>query len=275
MTQTASMRTVFVLYAVLGLAVWLTYRRLTPGLGRAEQRLATPLGASKRIVYRLSLLFSLDAFGGGFVVQSILVLWLTQRHGLSATTAGVLFFWAGLASGASALLAAPLARRIGLVRTMVFTHLPANAFLVSAALMPTTSLAVACLLARAALSQMDVPARTSYVMAVVSTERAARGGGDHQRAAQPGGGGHPLRCGLVLSQPGHLRPDPAATELRSEDLSPRAAGQCRCARRGAERGRRSAIGRSSDRRACGRSVSPSSVVRAPAGRTTSRAGAGP
>ncbi len=172
--QTAALRAVFVVYALLGMVVWWTYRGLSADLGRAQQRAATGLGPSKAIVYRLAALFSLDAFGGGFVVQSIVVVWLSERHDLSPANTGLLFFWAGAASAASALLAPRLARRIGLVRTMAFTHLPANAFLVLAALMPTAPTAVALLLARAVLSQMDVPARTSYVMAVVTpAERAA------------------------------------------------------------------------------------------------------
>jgi predicted MFS family arabinose efflux permease len=167
----------------VGVAVRGTYGRLSPNVGRAEEDHDGPgsatarsgaLGPSKAVVYRLAALFSLDAFGGGFVVQSILVLWLTQRHGFSATTAGVLFFWAGAASAASALAAPRLAARIGLIRTMAFTHLPANVFLMAAALMPNATSAVVFLLARALLSQMDVPARTSYVMAVVTpAERPA------------------------------------------------------------------------------------------------------
>jgi predicted MFS family arabinose efflux permease len=126
------------------------------------------------MVYRLAALFSLDAFGGGFVITALLVLWLQRRYGLSIGVTGAVFFWAGVLSAFSALVAVRIARRIGLVRTMVFTHLPANGLLILAAFMPTAPSAVACLLARATLSQMDVPARTSYVMAVVSpAERPA------------------------------------------------------------------------------------------------------
>ena len=121
-------------------------------------------------MYRLAALFSLDAFGGGFVITALLVLWLQRRFDLSLALSGAVFFWAGLLSAGSALVAVRLARRIGLVRTMVFTHLPANGLLILTAFMPTAGLAVACLLGRAALSQMDVPARTSYVMAVVTPD---------------------------------------------------------------------------------------------------------
>jgi MFS family permease len=168
-------RAVFVLYAVVGLVLLGQYRALAPrppvavdGLGRHG------LGRSTAIVLRLAALFSIDAFGGGFVVQSILVLWLHLRFDLSIGVTGAIFFWTGLLSASSALLAPRLAARIGLIRTMVFTHLPANALLISAALMPSAPLAVTCLLARSLLSQMDVPARTSYVMAVVDPpERTA------------------------------------------------------------------------------------------------------
>ncbi len=168
-----ALRLVFVVYSLIGLSVWVNYRRLSTRL-EGETAVAGPLGPSRRIVYRLAALFSLDSFGGGFVVQSLLVVWLADRHDLSAGASGLIFFGAGLLSAASTLLAAPLARRIGLVRTMVFTHLPANGFLIAAAFMPNAPLAVAMLFARAMLSQMDVPARTSYVMAVVTPpERAA------------------------------------------------------------------------------------------------------
>ena len=168
-------RSVFFAYALVGILLLAQYHRLTPrppvavaGLGRSG------LGRSRAIVVRLALLFSVDAFGGGFVVQSILVLWLSLRFGLSTGSAGAIFFWAGLGSASSALLAPRLAARIGLVRTMVFTHIPASLLLMAAALAPSAGPAIACLLLRSLLSQMDVPARTSYVMAVVDpAERTA------------------------------------------------------------------------------------------------------
>jgi len=171
----AALQAMFVLYALIGVALLVLYRGLAGARGRAhEPVVATPLGASRGIVYRLAALFSLDAFGGGFIVQSLLALWLHQRFGLSEAETGVLFFVSGLLAAGSFLVAAPLARRIGLVNTMVFTHLPSNLLLIAVPFMPTTSLAVACLLARSALSSMDVPTRTSYVMAVVAPgERAS------------------------------------------------------------------------------------------------------
>ena len=162
-------RAVFVLYAVTSVAVFLLYLplRIQPRAAEAPRG----LGESRGVVLRLSALFSLDSFGGGFAVQSLLALWLFKRFDMSVEAAGTVFFVAGILSAGSQLASPVLARRIGLIRTMVFTHLPANVFLIAAALMPTAPLAVACLLVRMALSQMDVPARQSYVMAVVPPER--------------------------------------------------------------------------------------------------------
>jgi predicted MFS family arabinose efflux permease len=164
-----AIRWAFLAYAGLGAVMLLRYRHLSPAVDVA----ATPrrgLGASKRTVYRLAALFSLDSFGGGFVITAIVVLWLHRRFDLSLAGSGAVFFWAGILAAWSQLLAPLLARRIGLIRTMSFTHLPANGFLILAAFMPSAPLAIACLLARAALSQMDVPARISYVMAVVTPD---------------------------------------------------------------------------------------------------------
>jgi MFS family permease len=167
-------RAVFWVYAALGVIVALTYRRLSPGVDVVHEGGRAPLGPSRRHVIRLAGLFSLDAFAGGFVVQSILVLWLSLRFDLSTGTAGVVFFWSGLLSAVSALASSRIAARIGLVRTMVYTHIPASVLLIATALTPSPALAIALLLCRSLLSQMDVPARTSYVMATVTPpERAA------------------------------------------------------------------------------------------------------
>lgn len=163
-----ALQAMFGLYGLVGVAAWLLYRRLPQSAGGEGGQKPAALGPSRRVVLQLAALFSLDSFAGGLVVQSLLALWLFEAFGLSLTAAAKLFFWAGLLSAASFLAAPPLARRIGLIRTMVFTHLPANLCL---ALVPfTTALwqAVALLLVRSLLSQMDVPARTSYVMAVVT-----------------------------------------------------------------------------------------------------------
>jgi predicted MFS family arabinose efflux permease len=168
--DTTTLRSAFLAYALLGVIVLTRYRRLTPAVEPSGIRATSPLGPSKRTVYRLAALFSLDALGGGFVITALLVLWLQRRFGLSLAVSGAVFFWAGVLSAFSALVSVRIARRIGLVRTMVFTHLPANGLLILTAFMPNAWLAVACLLARSALSQMDVPARTSYVMAVVTPD---------------------------------------------------------------------------------------------------------
>ena len=163
-----AIRAMFVLYALLGAAGFVLYLRLSPALEPEHHEQPVPLGKSRRIVYTLAALFSIDAFAGGFAVQSLLALWLFQRFELSVTVAGTIFFWTGLLTAFSHLAAARVAARFGLINTMVFTHLPANVFLILVPFMPTLELALLFLFLRSALSSMDVPARTSYVMAVVS-----------------------------------------------------------------------------------------------------------
>ena len=163
----------FLIYAAIGIATWWLYSGLSDIRPPAEHR-TVRLGPSRRRVYGLAALFSVDSFGGGFVVNSLLALWLFQRFGLSAAATGTIFFVTGLCSAVSYLVAVRLARRIGLVNTMVFTHLPANILLILAAFAPTLPVAVVFLVLRSLLSQMDVPARTSYVMAIVEpAERPA------------------------------------------------------------------------------------------------------
>ena len=173
--QLTAMKLMFVLYGVLGLLGGLVYSRIPPQpVARAAAGSGSALGPSRGIVYKLAALFSLDSFGSGFVVQSLLALWLFERFGMSLAAASVFFFWSGVAAAFSYPVAAWLAGRIGLVNTMVFTHIPANLALILAAFAPDLSLALVLLLIRAALSQMDVPARSSYVMAVVTeAERTA------------------------------------------------------------------------------------------------------
>ncbi|KUE85336.1 Transporter major facilitator superfamily(MFS) [Cupriavidus necator] len=163
----SALRAMFMVYALTGAALWFLYARMPeppPHLATAR----VPLGPSRRIVTRLALLFSVDAFAGGLVVNSLLALWLMQRFGLSIGAAGQFFFWAGLLSAGSQLVAAPLARRFGLLNTMVFTHIPSSLCLIAAAFSPSLPATLALLLVRSALSQMDVPTRTAYVMAVVT-----------------------------------------------------------------------------------------------------------
>ena len=164
----------FLLYGLLGLSSGLIYARLPVTLAAGSAATAAPLRQSRRIVYTLAALFSLDAFGGGFVVQSLLALWLFQKFQFSIAAAGTIFFWTGVLSAFSYLVAVRIANRIGLVNTMVFTHLPANVLLLAIPFVADPAWVIVLLLVRAALSQMDVPTRSSYVMAVVSPgERAA------------------------------------------------------------------------------------------------------
>lgn len=164
----------FLVYAAIAAVVGLLYLGLSPALEhRHEGASRSPLRQSRTVVLHLAALFSIDSFGGGFVVQSLLALWLFRRFALPVETAGAVFFVTGILSAGSQLASAPLASRIGLVNTMVFTHLPANGFLILAAFMPTAPLAIGCILLRACLSSMDVPARQAYVMAVVPPEERA------------------------------------------------------------------------------------------------------
>jgi MFS family permease len=165
----------FVLYGAVAIAIGALYRGLDSGrIPHPGNAARGSLVEARPAVLRLTALFSLDAFGGGFVVDSLVALWLFQRFDLSLEAAGVVFFAARLLSALSQLVSSWLASRIGLINTMVYTHLPANLFLIAAAFMPTAGTAIACLLARMALSQMDVPARQSYVIAITPpAERAA------------------------------------------------------------------------------------------------------
>ena len=169
-----ALRGMFVLYAAIGVLIWLLYRRLPMPSATSARGRPAPLGPSRAIVVKLTALFAVDAFAGGLVLASLMSLWLMQRFGLSLADAGLFFFVMGLLGAASQLAAPWIARRIGLINTMVFTHLPANICLVLAALAPTLPTALALLAVRALLSQMDVPTRTAYVMSVVTpAERAA------------------------------------------------------------------------------------------------------
>jgi MFS family permease len=174
LSQLTALRLMFITYAALGVVGGVMYARMPPDDTVPEERPVAALGPSRAVVYKMAALFSIDAFAGGFAVQSLVALWLFSAHGLSLATTGVFFFWSGLLAALSFPIAAWLARHIGLVNTMVFTHIPSSVCLILAALSPSLWLALALLLVRAALSQMDVPTRSSYVMAVVTPgERAA------------------------------------------------------------------------------------------------------
>jgi MFS family permease len=172
--QLTAIKLMFVLYALLGLLGGLLYARIPRRPPAGQAGASSALGPSRITVLKLAALFSLDAFAGGFVVQSLLALWLFERFEMSLAAAGAFFFWSGVLAAFSFPVAAWLSRHIGLINTMVFTHIPSSIALMLAALAPTLPVALALLLVRAALSQMDVPTRSSYVMAVVTeAERAA------------------------------------------------------------------------------------------------------
>jgi predicted MFS family arabinose efflux permease len=180
-----SYRTVILCYVGVSVALAIVFGLVSPAVENpvrpdaSEATVARRLGLhrSRGTVARLSALFALDAFGGGFVVQSLIAYWFHLRFGADPSVIGAALFGANLLAGISALAAARIAARIGLIRTMVFTHLPSNVLLIMVPFMPTMPLAVVVLLARFSISQMDVPTRQSYTMAVVEPdERSAAGG---------------------------------------------------------------------------------------------------
>src|SRR5262245_33997852 len=172
-TRIASYQAMLYAYAALGLVGAAIYRQL-PHVQAEDRHVSTPLGPSRWTVYKLATLFSLDSFAGGLIVQSLLALWLFERFELSLATASVFFFWTGVFTAFSYPVAVRLSQRIGLINTMVFTHIPSSLLLILAAFATNLYVALGLLLIRAALSQMDVPTRSSYVMAVVTpAERTA------------------------------------------------------------------------------------------------------
>jgi len=203
LSQTLHYRGVVIVYAALGLVLVLGFSRLSVA---TELTVPHPRarfgGRSRSVVQRLAALFALDSFAGGFVVQSFAAYWFYLRFGVNAATLGAIFFGANLLAGISALVASRLAARFGLVRTMVFTHLPSNVLLILVPFMPSLQLAVAVLFARFSISQMDVPTRQSYLMAVVSPEERSAAGGITGVARTIGAGLAPVFAGLLFAQPG-------------------------------------------------------------------------
>jgi len=173
MDQIGAIKLMFYAYAALGLAAAVLYRFIPLRPATASTAKSGVLGPSRGIVIKLAALFSIDAFAGGFVVQSLLALWLFERFDLSLAQASVFFFWSNLLAAFSYPVAAWLSRRVGLINTMVFTHIPSSLCLIAAAFAPNLLTALVLLLVRSALSQMDVPTRTSYVMSVVTPEEQA------------------------------------------------------------------------------------------------------
>lgn len=173
MAQLDALRLMFVAYGLTGVVIFVLYRAL-PDHRVHAQAAPVPLGPSRGIVIKLAALFSVDAFAGGLIVNTLLALWLFERFDLSLAAAGQFFFWAGLLSAGSQLAAPWVARHIGLINTMVFTHIPSSVCLILAAFADSLPVALALLFLRSALSQMDVPTRSAFVMAVVTpAERAA------------------------------------------------------------------------------------------------------
>lgn len=173
MDQIGAIKLMFYAYAALGLIAAALYRLIPLRPATASTAKPAVLGPSRGIVIKLAALFSIDAFAGGFVVQSLLALWLFERFELSLAEASLFFFWSNLLSAFSYPVAAWLSRRVGLINTMVFTHIPSSLCLIAAAFAPNLLVALILLLVRSALSQMDVPTRTSYVMSVVTPEEQA------------------------------------------------------------------------------------------------------
>ena len=200
MPTRVALQSLFLLYAVLGFAAWLLYRRLPDRADDVrDASLEAPLRESRRIVLTLAALFSVDAFAGGLIVQSMLSLWLVQRFALAPAELGTLFFGTSLLAGASYLIAAPLARRFGLINTMVFTHIPSSVALMAIAFVADIHVAVALLLVRSALSQMDVPTRSSYVMAVVTPAERPAAASTTAVPRSLAAAGSPLLTGYLLS----------------------------------------------------------------------------
>jgi hypothetical protein len=191
---------------VVGLSLRMPPRVEAPGRPPLEanllrQRLAPPLHRSRGIVWRLTALFSVDALAGGLVVQSLMALFFHLRFGVPLSTLSALFFGANLLSALSFLAAVPLARRFGLLNTMVFTHLPSNILLALVAFAPTFPIAAALLLLRQMLSQMDVPTRQAYTMALVDPEERTAAASVTSLARSLGSATSPVFSGLLLQGP--------------------------------------------------------------------------
>jgi len=210
-TPVGTYRVVVVLYSLLGVILAYSFTRLSPAaeVSLPQEGSALPgtigsflgIGHSRRVVMKLSSLFALDSFAGGFVVQSFAAFWFYLRFGVNPGTLGVIFFWANIFAGISALLASRLASRLGLINTMVVTHLPSNVLLIMVPLMPSLSLAVLVLLVRFSISQMDVPTRQSYTMAVVRPEERSAAAGITGVARTMGAAISPLFAGFMFARP--------------------------------------------------------------------------
>jgi len=204
-TQIDSYRAVVVGYALLGVVLAIMFSRLSPSVEAAVTpqvaRSLLGLHRSRDVVFKLAALFSLDAFGGGFVITSFVAYWFYLSWGVQPGALGAIFFGANIMAGISALLAARVAARFGLINTMVFTHIPSNVLLIMVPLMPTLPLAVITLFLRFSISQMDVPTRQSYTMAVVSPDERSAAAGVTGIARTTGAAMAPMLVGPLLSNP--------------------------------------------------------------------------
>jgi MFS family permease len=207
MSALDSYRAVLMGYAVGGMALVVFFLFLTAGIEiqknttQSEAKRTLGLHQSKKVVLRLSALFSLDAFAGGLIVQSMVAYWFHLRFGVEAGVIGSIFFGANVLAGVSALLAGRLAKKFGLINTMVFTHIPSNLLLMLVPLMPNLPLAIGMFLLRFSISQMDVPTRQSYTMAVVAPDERSAAAGVTTIARSVGAAASPLLTGIFLSVP--------------------------------------------------------------------------
>jgi MFS family permease len=208
LSELESYRAVILVYAACGMALVVLFLFLSPNV---ETTASVPardrvlgLHKSKGVVLKLSGLFALDAFAGGFVIQSMVAYWFHIKFGLDAGALGIIFFCAHLLAGFSLLIAANIANRVGLIRTMVFTHIPSNVLLCLIPLMPNVMLAVTVLLLRFSISQMDVPTRQSYTMAVVDPDERSAASGVTTIARSVGGAISPVLAGAFFTVPALL-----------------------------------------------------------------------
>lgn len=210
MTPLDAYRAIVIGYAVIGIVLVVGFWRVGPAVEAPPSAIVDDgirrrlgLHRSKRVVLRLSVLFSLDAFGGGFIPQSLMAYWFTVQFGVEPAVLGGIFFGANLLAAVSSLSAARIAARFGLINTMVFTHLPSNILLILVPLMPTLPLAILVLLLRYSLSQMDVPTRQSYVMAVVEPDERSAAAGVTGVARTTGAAISPSLSSVMMASAGY------------------------------------------------------------------------
>lgn len=207
-TALASYRIVLAGYILAGLALAFSFLTLSPAVevtpNHDSQKRTLGLHKSRGVVVKLSALFAMDAFAGGLIVQSMFALWFKLRYGLDSGVIGSIFFGANILAGISALLAVPMAKRFGLINTMVFTHIPSSIFLMLMPLMPNLPLAITMLLLRFSISQMDVPTRQSYTMAVVAPDERSAASGVTSIARSVGAAVSPSLAGIFLGIPSLL-----------------------------------------------------------------------